>query len=340
MGGGHDEREQTLNQLLVEMDGFESNDGVILVAATNRPDVLDPALLRPGRFDRRIVVGKPDVAGRKGILEVHTRRTPLAEGIDLNTIARGTPGFSGADLENLVNEAALLAARREKDKLEMIDFEDAKDKVAMGVERKSMVIPDRVRRRTAYHEAGHAIIAHLIPSSDPVHKITIIPRGRALGMTMMLPQEDRLEATTDQLNARLAVAMGGRAAEEIIFQEITTGAHNDIKQATELARAMVTEYGMSNAIGPMNLSGQGEVFLGRDYSKVQAHSEHTSQLVDNEVRRLLEDAYRLASRILSENRHILERVSERLLDKETIGSTEFSDLIASLDPIQPAPQGA
>ena len=339
MGGGHDEREQTLNQLLVEMDGFESNDGVILVAATNRPDVLDPALLRPGRFDRRVIVGNPDVSGRKGILEVHTRRTPLADGVDMGIIARGTPGFSGADLENLVNEAALLAARRDKDKLEMIDFEDAKDKVAMGVERKSMVIPEKVRRRTAYHEAGHAIIAHLIPFSDPVHKITIIPRGRALGMTLMLPQEDRLEATTEQLNARLAVAMGGRAAEEIVFNEITTGAHNDIKQATELARAMVTEYGMSDAIGPMNLSGQGEVFLGRDYSKVQSHSEHTSRLVDSEVRRLLEDAYGLASGILKDNRHILERVSEMLLDKETIGAGEFSDLIASLGPVQPRLQG-
>ncbi|MFT5679560.1 MAG: cell division protease FtsH [Myxococcota bacterium] len=340
MGGGHDEREQTLNQLLVEMDGFESNDGVILVAATNRPDVLDPALMRPGRFDRRIVVGNPDVKGRLGILEVHTRRTPLADGVQLEVIARGTPGFSGADLENLVNEAALLAARREKDKLEMIDFEDAKDKVAMGVERKSMVIPERVRRRTAYHEAGHAIIAHLIPASDPVHKITIIPRGRALGMTVMLPDEDRLEATTDQLTARLAVAMGGRAAEEIIFKEITTGAHNDIKQATELARAMVTQYGMSEAIGPMNLSGQGEVFLGRDYSKVQAHSEDTSRLIDREVRRLLEDAYTLASKILNENNHILERVSELLLDKETLGSKEFGALVASLNPVEPNLQGA
>ncbi len=340
MGGGHDEREQTLNQLLVEMDGFESNDGVILVAATNRPDVLDPALLRPGRFDRRIVVGNPDVKGRQGILAVHTRRTPLDENVELAIIARGTPGFSGADLENLVNEAALLAARRDKDKLEMIDFEDAKDKVAMGVERKSMVIPDRVRRRTAYHEAGHAIIAHLIPASDPVHKITIIPRGRALGMTLMLPNEDRLEATTDQLTARLAVAMGGRAAEEIIFKEITTGAHNDIKQATELARAMVTEYGMSEAIGPMNLSGQGEVFLGRDYSKVQSHSEDTSRLVDSEVRKLLDDAYGLASKILNDNHHILERVSELLLDKETIGAKEFGSLIASLDPIEPSLQGA
>lgn len=340
MGGGHDEREQTLNQLLVEMDGFESNEGVILVAATNRPDVLDPALLRPGRFDRRIVVGNPDVKGRQGILAVHTRRTPLDDSVELAIIARGTPGFSGADLENLVNEAALLAARRDKDKLEMIDFEDAKDKVAMGVERKSMVIPDRVRRRTAYHEAGHAIIAHLIPASDPVHKITIIPRGRALGMTLMLPNEDRLEATTDQLTARLAVAMGGRAAEEIIFKEITTGAHNDIKQATELARAMVTEYGMSEAIGPMNLSGQGEVFLGRDYSKVQSHSEDTSRLVDREVRKLLDEAYRLASKILNDNHHILERVSELLLDKETIGAKEFGSLIASLDPIGPSLQEA
>jgi cell division protease FtsH len=285
-------------------------------------------------------VGNPDVKGRTGILEVHTRRTPLAGGVNLETIARGTPGFSGADLENLVNEAALLAARREKDKLEMIDFEDAKDKVAMGVERKSMVIPDRVRRRTAYHEAGHAIIAHLVPFSDPVHKITIIPRGRALGMTLMLPSEDRLEATTEQLSARLAVAMGGRAAEEIVFNEITTGAHNDIKQATELARAMVTEYGMSDAIGPMNLSGQGEVFLGRDYSKVQSHSEDTSRLVDSEVRRLLEDAYTLASKILNDNRHILEQVSELLLDKETIGAREFSSLIASLGPVEPTMQGA
>jgi cell division protease FtsH len=335
MGGGHDEREQTLNQLLVEMDGFESNEGVILVAATNRPDVLDPALLRPGRFDRRVVVGNPDVKGREGILEVHTRRTPLSEDVDLVILSRGTPGFSGADLENLVNEAALLAARRNKDKVEMIDFEDAKDKVSMGVERRSMVIPDRVRKRTAYHEAGHALVAHLIKYADPVHKITIVPRGRALGLTLMLPKEDRLEATTEQLSARLAVAMGGRAAEALIFKEITTGAHNDIKQATQLARAMVSEYGMSEAIGPMNLGGQGEVFLGRDYSKVQQHSEHTSRLVDSEVRRMLEDAYSLATRILVDNQHILERTAEVLLDKETLNGPEFSSLVGDLNPISP-----
>ncbi|MEL6342674.1 MAG: ATP-dependent zinc metalloprotease FtsH [Myxococcota bacterium] len=340
MGGGHDEREQTLNQLLVEMDGFESNDGVILVAATNRPDVLDPALLRPGRFDRRVVVDNPDVKGRTGILGVHTRRVPLSDNVNLELIARGTPGFSGADLENLVNEAALLAARRNKDKVEMIDFEDAKDKVAMGVERRSMVIPERVRRRTAFHEAGHAIVAHLMPQADPVHKVTIVPRGRALGVTLMFPNEDRLEATTEALSARLAVAMGGRAAEEIVFEEITTGAHNDIKQATELARAMVTEYGMSEAVGPMNLGGQGEVFLGRDYSRVQQISEHTSRLVDSEVRRMLEDAYSTASRILADNRHILDALAEKLLDQETIDHEEFGPLVASLNPRQPVLQGA
>ena len=336
MGGGHDEREQTLNQLLVEMDGFESNDGVILVAATNRPDVLDPALLRPGRFDRRVVVTNPDVRGRKGILDVHTQHTPLNEDVCLDDIAKGTPGFSGADLENLVNEAALLAARRDKDTVGHIDFEDAKDKVAMGSERRSLVVPEKVRRRTAFHEAGHAIVAHIVPKSDPVHKVTIVPRGRALGVTLMFPEEDRLEVTIDQLQARLAVAMGGRAAEELVFDEITTGAHNDIKQATDIARAMVTEYGMSEVIGPMNLGGQGEVFMGRDYSKVQQHSEHTSRVVDDEIRTLLAAAYKVSKQILEDNRHILDSIASRLLKKETLDAEAFRSLVESMNPVTTA----
>ncbi len=337
MGGGHDEREQTLNQLLVEMDGFESSEGVILMAATNRPDVLDPALLRPGRFDRRVVVSNPDVNGRLGILKVHTRRTPLADEVDLEVVAKGTPGFSGADLENLVNEAALLAARNSRDAVAQHDFEEAKDKVSMGVARTSMVVPQRERRRTAFHEAGHAIVARLLPEADRVHKVTIVPRGRALGVTMMLPEEDRLGATLRQLLTRLAVFMGGRAAEVLAFDEISTGASNDLRQATRIARAMVTEYGMSEAVGPMSMGDEGEPFLGRDLGRRSATSESTAQLVDQEVKRLLDEADGLARDILRQNMHILERLAELLLEKETVDGAEFEAVVQGLDPVYPAP---
>jgi cell division protease FtsH len=340
MGGGNDEREQTLNQLLVEMDGFESSEGVILMAATNRPDVLDSALLRPGRFDRRVVVSNPDLNGRLGILKVHTRRTPLADDVQLETIAKGTPGFSGADLENLVNEAALLAARRERDSLGMHDFEEAKDKVSMGVARTSMVVPARERRRTAFHEAGHAIVARLLPEADTVHKVTIVPRGRALGVTMMLPEEDRLGATVRQLLTRLAVFMGGRAAELLAFDEISTGASNDLRQATRIARAMVTEYGMSEAVGPMSIGDEGEPFLGRDLGRRATVSEHTSQLIDGEVRRLLDEADALARSILRQNMHILERLAELLLEQETVQGAEFEEVVQGLNPVYPVPSSA
>ena len=326
MGGGHDEREQTLNQLLVEMDGFEPNETVILIAATNRPDVLDSALLRPGRFDRRVYIGNPDVKGRKAILEVHAKRTLLAEDVELENIARGTPGFSGADLENLVNEAALIAARANKDKVYLIDFENAKDKVTMGLERKSMIIPQEERKRTAFHEAGHALVAKALPEADTVHKVSIVPRGRALGVTQMFPKEDQLGATTEQLNTKLIVYMGGRAAEEIIFNEVTTGAQNDIQQATKIARAMVTEFGMSKAVGPMNLSGDGEVFVGRDYSKKSNTSEHLAQLVDSEVKKLLEEAYAQAKSIILGNIDTLHSVADQLLETETINKDEFESL--------------
>ena len=326
MGGGHDEREQTLNQLLVEMDGFEPNETVILIAATNRPDVLDSALLRPGRFDRRVYIGNPDVKGRKAILEVHAKRTLLADDVELENIARGTPGFSGADLENLVNEAALIAARANKDKVYLIDFENAKDKVTMGLERKSMIIPQEERKRTAFHEAGHALVAKALPEADTVHKVSIVPRGRALGVTQMFPKEDQLGATTEQLNTKLIVYMGGRAAEEIIFNEVTTGAQNDIQQATKIARAMVTEFGMSKAVGPMNLSGDGEVFVGRDYSKKSNTSEHLAQLVDSEVKKLLEEAYAQAKSIILGNIDTLHSVADQLLETETINKDEFESL--------------
>ena len=327
MGGGHDEREQTLNQLLVEMDGFESSEGIILMAATNRPDVLDPALLRPGRFDRRVYVGKPDVKGREGILLVHTKKTPLDEMVDLKIVAKGTVGFSGADLANLVNEAAILAARRDRDNLSMLEFEDAKDKVTMGAQRKSMVIPEKEKIRTAYHEAGHALVATMMPDTDKVHKVTIIPRGRALGVTQMFPEGDQLGATSQQLSSKLAVFMGGRAAEELIFNEITTGAQNDIEQATKIARAMVTEYGMSDKLGPINVGGQGEVFVGRDYSKVTDVSEATSQIVDSEIRRLLDDAYAKATNILTKHKNILDQIATQLMEKETLNYDDFQKII-------------
>jgi cell division protease FtsH len=328
LGGGHDEREQTLNQLLVEMDGFESNDGVILIAATNRPDVLDPALLRPGRFDRRIVVPRPDLNGRIGILQVHTRKVPLGSDVDLEILSRGTPGFSGADLESLVNEAALIAARRDKERVEMNDFEDAKDKVLMGAERRSMIISDKEKENTAFHEAGHAIVALLVGIDvDPVHKVTIIPRGRALGLTQQLPTEDRMSMNAEFALNRICILMGGRVAEEVIFNQRTTGAGNDIEQATELARKMVTEWGMSEEIGPLNFArGNNEVFLGRDFATGEAYSEETAKRIDAEIRRIVTAQYDRAKKLLAESRDGLERVARALLDYETLNGDEVGVL--------------
>jgi cell division protease FtsH len=330
LGGGHDEREQTLNQLLVEMDGFESNDGVIIIAATNRPDVLDPALLRPGRFDRRIVVPRPDLRGRMGILAVHTRKVPLATGVDLEVIARGTPGFSGADLEFLVNEAALIAARRDKDKVEADDFEEAKDKVLMGAERRSMFISEKEKRTTAVHEAGHVLVARFVGvEADPVHKVTIIPRGRALGLTQQLPPEDRLNMTREFAQNQIAILMGGRVAEEIVFGQKTTGAGNDIERATELARSMVTEWGMSDEFGPLNFSGgKHEVFLGRDFSSSNDRlSEDTSRRIDAEIRNIVFAQHERAVTILTEQRKSLEAVGEALLEYETLDSDDIDTIV-------------
>ncbi|HET6614040.1 MAG TPA: ATP-dependent zinc metalloprotease FtsH [Kofleriaceae bacterium] len=329
LGGGHDEREQTLNQLLVEMDGFESNEGVILIAATNRPDVLDPALLRPGRFDRRIVVPRPDLRGRAGILEVHTRKVPLGGNVKLDVIARGTPGFSGADLESLVNEAALIAARGDKERVEMPDFEEAKDKVLMGAERRSMIISDKEKQTTAFHEAGHTLVAKLIGEEvDPVHKVTIIPRGRALGLTQQLPTEDRMSMTREFAENRLAILMGGRCAEELIFDQRTTGAGNDIEQATDLARRMVTEWGMSDALGPLNFARQNqqEVFLGRDFNQSEAYSEDTARQIDAEIRRIVTEQHDRAGALLAQNRTILERLGNALLERETLTGEEVHTL--------------
>ncbi len=328
MGGGHDEREQTLNQLLVEMDGFESNEGVILIAATNRPDVLDPALLRPGRFDRRVVVPRPDVAGREGILLVHTRKTPLASDVNLEIVAKSTPGFSGADLENLVNEAALLAARNNKDSIEMEDFDHAKDKVLMGAERKSAIISDHDKRVTAYHEAGHALVAALLPQGpdvDPLHKVTIIPRGRALGVTQQLPAEDRLNATKEWALNRIVIAMGGRAAEELVFNQITSGAGSDIQQATGIARKMVCEWGMSEEFGPLNFGGGGEeVFLGRDYNRAsRGYSEQTAQKIDSEIVTIVNTRYDMAVQLLRDNMQLLTDLAEALLEFEVLDSAEI-----------------
>jgi cell division protease FtsH len=330
LGGGHDEREQTLNQLLVEMDGFESNEGVILIAATNRPDVLDPALLRPGRFDRRIVVPRPDVRGRTGILAVHTKKTPLASGVDLDIIARGTPGFSGADLENLVNEAALLAARNDKSQLDMSDFEMAKDKVLMGPERRSMIISDNDKRVTAYHEAGHALVGKMMKGSDPVHKVTIIPRGRALGLTQQLPAEDRLNLSRDGANDQIAVAMGGRVAEELIFHQLTTGASNDIQVATDLARKMVCDWGMSDKLGPLHFGKrEGEVFLGRDFGdSTKEYSEETAVEIDSEVRKIVTANYDRAKKAVVDNVDKLKALAEALLEHETIDGAEIDQIFA------------
>jgi cell division protease FtsH len=329
LGGGHDEREQTLNQLLVEMDGFESNEGVILIAATNRPDVLDPALLRPGRFDRRIVVPRPDVKGREGILRVHAKRVPVSSEVDLSTIAKGTPGFSGADLESLVNEAALLAARKDKDKVDMRDFEEAKDKVLMGPERKSMVISEREKRTTAYHEAGHALCAKLLPGSDPVHKVTIIPRGPALGVTQQLPTEDRLSYSKEWAENRIAICLGGRIAEEIVFGQMTTGAGNDIEKATDLARKMVCEWGMSEKMGPITFGHKEEQpFLGRELGHQQNYSEETSRMIDAEVKRIVMDGYEVASKTLRGNVEHLKKIAEALLEYETIDGEDIDTIVA------------
>jgi cell division protease FtsH len=325
LGGGHDEREQTLNQLLVEMDGFESNEGVIIVAATNRPDVLDPAILRPGRFDRRITVPRPDVRGREEILRVHAKRTPLAPDVDLETLARGTPGFSGADLENLVNEAALLAARQDKDAVKMVDFELAKDKVYMGTERRSMVISDEEKRTTAVHEAGHTLISVLITHHDPVHKVTIIPRGPALGVTWYLPKDDRHNLSKEQAESSIAVALGGRIAEEIIFGQMTTGAGNDIEKATEIAHKMVCEWGMSEKLGPLAYGKKEEsIFLGRDYGqRTQDYSEQTAQEIDQEVRAIVQRQYVKVKDHLSQSKDKLQRLADILIERETLDAEEI-----------------
>jgi len=333
LGGGHDEREQTLNQLLVEMDGFESNEGVILIAATNRPDVLDPALLRPGRFDRQVVVPVPDIRGREGILAVHMRKKPLAPDVDNRTLAKGTPGFSGADLENLVNEAALLAARKNKELINMVDFEEAKDKVMMGLERKSMFISEEQKRTTAYHEAGHALVARLLPGTDPLHKVTIIPRGRALGLTQQLPQDDRHTYSRDYLLGSIAVLMGGRVAEELVFNQRTTGASNDIERATQMARRMVCEWGMSEKMGPLSFGKREEqIFLGREISQHRDYSEQTAIRIDEEVRRIVEENYKRAEELLTRHMDILHRIAGALLEKETLDIRAVDEIIAEVDP--------
>ncbi len=329
LGGGHDEREQTLNQLLVEMDGFENNEGVIMIAATNRPDVLDPALLRPGRFDREVTVGLADVKGREAILKVHTSTVPIDEDVVLKTIARGTPGFTGADLANLVNEAALLAARKDSKSVGMQDFEDAKDKVLMGVERRSMVISEDERKTTAYHEAGHALVAVKLPGTDPVHKVTIIPRGRALGLTLQLPVDDQHTYHRTYLYNRLAIMMGGRVAEEIFLGQMTTGAGNDIERATEMARKMVCEWGMSEEMGPLTYGTKDEqVFLGKDISSQKNFSDQTAKLIDQEVKALVMGGYNTAVDILKNNREILENMAKALLDQETLNADEIARICA------------
>ena len=340
LGGGHDEREQTLNQLLVEMDGFESNEGVILLAATNRPDVLDPALLRPGRFDRQIVVDNPDIKGREGIFQVHTQDIPLAEDVDLAVLAKGTPGLSGADIENVVNEAALIAARDGKDRVYMQEFERAKDKVMLGTERRSMVISEEERKVTAYHEAGHAVVALRVPGLDPLHKVTIVPRGRALGITASLPEEDRHNYTKQWLEGQLKMLFGGRVAEEMMFGDgkITTGAGNDIERVTDLARRMVTQFGMSPAVGAMSVGDrEQEVFLGRDLSHRREVSEKTAELVDGEIKRILDEAYAATRTVLEENRPLLESIAEALLERETLDAEDIKRLAEGKELPAPAP---
>jgi cell division protease FtsH len=332
LGGGHDEREQTLNQLLVEMDGFESNEGVILISATNRPDVLDPALLRPGRFDRQVVVSMPDIRGREKILRVHMKKTPIGPDVEPNILARGTPGFSGADLENLVNEAALIAAKQSKEHLEMADFEEAKDKVYLGLERKSKVLSEEDKKTTAYHEGGHAMVARFLPETDAVNKITIIPRGRAAGVTWFLPEERDFKYK-DQLENELSVAFGGRAAEEIVFGRISTGAANDIKQATDLAQKMIRSWGMSDNLGPLSYEvGEEQIFLGREIAQHRDYSEQTAQRIDSEISRLIDSAYNRAKTILKENLDILHRLSAMLVEKETVMGKELDALIYEMRP--------
>ena len=338
LGGGHDEREQTLNQLLVEMDGFASNDGVILIASTNRPDVLDPALLRPGRFDRRIVVSLPDVRGREGILKVHSARVPFESDVDLSIIARGTPGFSGADLANLVNEAALSAARHSQKTVRMEDFEQAKDKVLMGAERRSVIMTPDEKRTTAYHEAGHAVVAALLEKADPVHKVSIIPRGMAMGVTMLLPEGDRRTHDRDYVEAMIAVKMGGRLAEEIFLGQVTTGASDDIQKATDLARRMVCEWGMSEVLGPVSFDRTGhEVFLGRDLAARKDYSESTAKAIDDEVHRIVDDAYHRAKKLLKKNRDRLAAVAEALLEREVLNSVEVQLVLEGKPLPEPAP---
>ncbi len=329
LGGGHDEREQTLNQLLVEMDGFETNEGVILIAATNRPDVLDPALLRPGRFDRQVVVARPDVKGREEILRVHARRIPLAPGVDLKVLSRGTPGFSGADLANLVNEAALLAARQGKKLVEMIDFENAKDKVLMGVERRSMIISEEEKRTIAYHEAGHALVAQMLPGADPVHKVTIIPRGRALGLTQQLPTDDKYNYSKEYLLNRITILLGGRAAEEMVLNQQTTGAGDDLEKATEMARKMVCEWGMSEKLGPLTFGKREEhIFLGREFARQQDYSEETAVLIDAEVKQIVIDCASRARQILEEKIARLHGLAQALLEHESLDGEEIARILA------------
>ncbi|MCZ6873030.1 MAG: ATP-dependent zinc metalloprotease FtsH [bacterium] len=332
LGGGHDEREQTLNQLLVEMDGFESNEGVILIAATNRPDVLDPALLRPGRFDRQVIVSRPDVRGREGILTVHAQNIPLGSDVDLAILARGTPGFSGADLANLLNEAALLAARQYKSQVDMQDFEHAKDKVMMGVERRSMVISDEEKRVTAYHEAGHTLVAKLLPGTDPIHKVTIIPRGMALGLTLQLPKEEKHAYPREYLVNNLAIYMGGRAAEELIFKDPTTGAGNDIERATELARKMVCEWGMSERMGPLSFGKKEEqIFLGREITQHKDYSEVTAIAIDEEVKMMVFHGHETARSVLSVNIHILHALAQALIEREELNAEEIDRIVTDSD---------
>ena len=346
LGGGHDEREQTLNQLLVEMDGFESNEGVILVAATNRPDVLDPALLRPGRFDRHVVVPRPDIKGREGILQVHSRKVPLATDVDVSVLARSTPGFTGADLENLVNEAALLAARNDKEKVNMVDLELAKDKVMMGAERRSMIISDEEKRNTAYHEAGHALVAKLLPGADPIHKVTIIPRGMALGLTQQLPMDEKHTYPKEYLLTNLVILFGGRVAEELVLEHMTTGAENDIEKATDLARRMVCEWGMSEKLGPMTFGKkEQEIFLGRDFTQKVDYSENTAIEIDAEVRRIIQESYHRAKDLLTTNLRLLHQVAEKLLEKEVLDGSEIDAIVKGFggnagDPFTPSSAAA
>jgi cell division protease FtsH len=334
IGGGHDEREQTLNQLLAEMDGFEGNSGVIVLAATNRPDVLDPALLRPGRFDRKIVVPLPDVRGRKAILEVHTRDKKLAPDVDLEVLAKRTPGFAGADLANLCNEAALLAARQNKDYIEMTDFEEALDRVLMGLKRQGMYISDEEKRIIAYHESGHALLSKLLPHADPVHKVTIIPRGKgALGATVPLPTEDRYILTKAQLLDRITVLFGGRAAEELVTGQASTGAHDDLKQATELAKRMVVEFGMSEEVGPLSLAEERmNVFLGEEIVKSEEHSEELNAVIDREIRRIVEECYTRARSLLAQHRKALDKLAGELLSRETLDGAEIDEVLSGLIP--------